>query len=133
MNNLDPVLWRMMVKLTQSMSETRRIITPENLSHQRKFQCLYSLCVLLFNTNWRCSIPLHILLTDLVDAQGGSSELVRTLNRLGAIASADTHQRYAQFLVEKKLEAGVISELDDSFTVVSVDNIDFPTKAFFRV
>ena len=70
-------------------------------------------------TQTGAALYLCTLLTDLVDAQGGSSELVRTLNRLGAIASADTHQRYAQFLVEKKLEAGVLSELDDSFTGVS--------------
>ena len=87
---------------------------------------------MLFNTNRTCSVPLHILLTDLVEAQGGSSELIRLLNTVGAIASADTHQRYVQYQVERKYKKGILSELEmDRFTVVSIDNIDFLQRHAF--
>ena len=39
--------------------------------------------------NWCCSVPLHILLTDYIEASGGSSELITMLNRLGAVASSE--------------------------------------------
>ena len=71
-------------------------------------------------------MPLHVLLTDLVESQGGSSELVHLLNSVGAIASVDTHQRHVQFYIERKREQGILSELNmENFTVVSVDNRDF--------
>ena len=47
---------------------------------------------MLFVTNRCCSVPLHILLTDLTDSQGGSYEVIRILNRLGAVASVDIHR-----------------------------------------
>ena len=125
-DNIDPILWKMVVLITRSVREVQRHIAPENISHQRKLQCLYTLCVMLFNTNRMCSVPLHLLLTDLVEAQGGSSELVRLLNNVGAIASADTHQRHVQFYIERKRKEGILSELNvEQFTVVSVYNIDF--------
>ena len=93
---------------------------------QRKRQCLYTLCVILFNTNRSSSVPLHLLLTDLVEFQGGSSELIHFLNSVGAIASADTLQRHVQFYIEKRRKRGILSELDlEKFTIVSIDNIDF--------
>ena len=70
-------------------------------------------------------MPLHLLLTDLIDSQGGSNELIRLLNRLGAVASVETHRRYVQFQLEK-LASGILQSMDLSFfTVASVDNIDF--------
>ena len=44
----------------------------------------------MFITDDRCSIPLHILIADLVEGQGGSAWLHKILNRLGVCASADT-------------------------------------------
>ena len=114
-DSIDPLLWKMIVLITRSVREKLRHIEIENISHQRKLQCLYTLCVILFNTNRTCSVPLHLLLTDLVEAQGGSSELVRLLNSVGAIASADTHQRNVQFYIEKKR---ILSEINmDQFTL----------------
>ena len=63
-----------MLLLTRSVSEARKHISIDSISHQRKLQCLYALCVIFFNTNHTCSVPMHLLLTDLVEAQGGSSE-----------------------------------------------------------
>ena len=124
--DIDPILWKMIVSLTRTATESRKHVPPHKISQQRKLQCLYCLCVMLFVTNRCCSVPLHILLTDLIDSQGGSYELIRILNRLGAVASVDTHRRYVQFHVAQKMSTGVLQNLDLSlFTVTSVDNIDF--------
>jgi len=124
--SIDPLLWRMIVFLTRSVSETRKGTEPDKISYQRKIQSLYTLCVVLFATNRCCSVPLHLLLTDLIDSQGGSYELIRLLNCLGAVASVETHRRYVQFQLEKKLASGILQSMDlSSFTVASVDNIDF--------
>ena len=126
-SNTDPMLWRMIVFLTRTTTESRKNVPPDKISQQRKLQCLYCLCVMLFATNRCCSVPLHILLTDLIDSQGGSYELIRILNRIGAVASVDTHRRYVQFQVAQKMSAGLLQNLDLSlFTVTSVDNIDIP-------
>ena len=124
--SIDPVLWNLIVLLTRSVQENRKPALPENITRQRKMQCLYTLCVILFNTNRSCSVPLHLLLTNLVESQGGSSELIHFLNSVGAIASADTLQRHVQFYIEKIRKQGILSELDlEKFTIVSIDNIDF--------
>ena len=131
-SNTDPMLWRMIVFLTRSTTETRKHVPPDKISQQRKLQCLYCLCVMLFATTRCCSVPLHILLTDLIDSQVGSYELIRILNRLGAVASVDTHRRYIQFQVAQKMSAGLLHNLDLSlFTVTSVDNIDFLQRHSF--
>ena len=125
-DNIDPLLWKMVVLMTRSVKENQITSVPENMTHQRKMQCLYTLCVILFNTNRSCSVPLHLLLTDLVQSQGGSSELLHFLKSVGAIASLDTLQRHVQLYNEKKCKRGVLSELNmENFTVVSVNNINF--------
>ncbi len=81
---------------------------------------------MFFAHNKCCSVPLHLLLTDLIDSQGGSSELIRILNRFGAVASNDTHRRYVQFKVQQKMKSGYLNDLNlNNFTVATVDNIDF--------
>ena len=101
---INTILWKVVLLITRSVRENQKQTTPENITDQRKLQCLYTLCVILFNTNRTCSVPLHVLLTDLVESQGGSSELVHLLNSVGAIASVDTHQRHVQFYIERKRE-----------------------------
>ena len=59
--------------------------------------------------------------TDIVDSHGGTTELIRILNRLRAVASNDTHARYMEAIVEKRRSSGI----KKNFTVTSVDNIDF--------
>ena len=131
-DSIDRLLWRMVVLLTRSVSEAQKQISIGSISHQRKLQCLYTLCVIFFNTNRTCSVPMHLLLTDLVEAHGGSSELIRLLNYVDSIASADTHQHYVQFQIERKHRNGILSELNMThFSVVSVDNIDFLQRHAF--
>ena len=40
-SNIDPMLWRMIVHLTRTITETRKNTPPDNISYQRKLQCLY--------------------------------------------------------------------------------------------
>ena len=75
-SNIDPMLWRMIVFLTRTVTERRKQTPPSKINTQCKLQCLYCLCVMFFATNRCCSIPLHVLLTDLIDSQGGSHELI---------------------------------------------------------
>ena len=86
---------------------------------------LYSLCVLLFCTESTCSTPLHILLTKAIQCYGGSLELIRIFNRIGAVASLDTCDHLSTSVVHKRLLLGTEQELcPNTLTVVSVDNID---------
>ena len=85
----DPVLLDFIRQLTQTVRESRR-----KLFHDEKEKVttktvrqLYILCVLLFCTNSTCSMPLHVVLTEAILCHGGSLELVRIFNRIGAVAS----------------------------------------------
>ena len=70
-------------------------------------------------------MPLHIALAEVVLCHGGTLELVRILNRLGATASVDTVNRLATHVVHTLLSEGIISELKPlKLSIVSVDNID---------
>ena len=42
----------------------------------------------------RCSVPLHTLLTDYIEATCGCSELIIVLNKVGAVASSRTLDKH---------------------------------------
>ena len=64
-------------------------------------------------------------MTEAVLCHGGTLELVRILNRLGAVASVETVNRLATHVVQKRISTGIQPELQPQmFTAVSVDNID---------
>ena len=70
-------------------------------------------------------MPLHILLTEAIICSGGSLELVRMFNRLGAVASLNTCSRLSSVVVHKRLVEGVGRELfSNTLAIASVDNID---------
>ena len=85
------------------------------------------MCVIVFcATGGHCSVPLHTLLTDYIEASGGSSELITVLNRLGAVASSETLDRHTVRMSAQGKQEGLLKVLDDkSFTVATTDNIDF--------
>ena len=67
-------------------------------------------------------MPIHLLLTDVVKANGGSSELIKVLNRLCAIASEDTHSRHVTCISTER-ESEIKNELaSNAFRVASIDN-----------
>ena len=86
--DFDHDLWKATCLLTKPKSGQ---VSQTESTTVRKTQRFFCLCAMLFCTNSRCSFPLHTLLTDVIESCGGSTCLVRTLNRLGVCASADTH------------------------------------------
>ena len=125
----DEKLWEAVCLLTRSVSERRgksKASDPTSTSyHTKKVRRYFLLCALLFCTDDRCSLPLHTLVTEVVDSQGGSALLIKILNRLGVCTSTDTLSRFIQHKVNS-LDINQNSYMNpDSFTVVSADNIDF--------
>ena len=106
-SEIDPQLWSFMKSITRSISERRGYDVKANKMHTspyhiHKILCLFCLCGLMFCTDDHCSIPLHTLVTDTIDRWGGSTELIRILNRLRVCASADTLARFIQHKVEER-------------------------------
>ena len=123
-DDLDPDLWKAICLITQPLSS--KALTSVNGSHIRQMRRFFCACCLLYATNNQCSFPLHTLITDVVLTCGGSSRLVKFLNRLGICTSADKHDRYVTERVKKRKEDGVLSAYPDgAFTVASTDNLDF--------
>ena len=124
--NTDPTAWQMLRLLTRTREERKKpskSLLQESASTLRS-QCLfYIMCIMFFITDNRCNIPLHTLLTDVVYSHGGTTELVRVLNRLGMISSEDMHARYVDNIVRHSDKA---QDVDPSQTVVAIlDNLDF--------
>ena len=129
-------LWNTMCVLTQSKSEIRgtsKVNEYQSTAHHvKKVRRFFLLCAILFCTDDRCSIPMHTLMTDLVEIQGGSSVLVRILNRLGVCSSADTLARFVQLKRTASDQHHFKQLSKDAFTLVSADNLDF-MHSFARV
>ena len=133
---IQPELWEQICLLTRSQREskgTSAVNDPTSPAyHIKKVRRLFLLCAILFCTDDRCSMPMHTLITDVVESQGGSTLLVRMLNRIGVCASADTLSRFIQHKVSTCDEDGMKYLTPDTFTVVSADNIDF-MHSFARI
>ena len=111
--------------MTQPTRQSRRKLFQMESGHTKNVRLYYALSVLVFCTNPTCGVPLHVLVTEAVLCHGGTLQLVRLLNRLGAAACIDTVNRLATHFVEKRLSKGVLSDLvPQRFATVSVDNID---------
>lgn len=132
MNTIDQGLLQFIRQVTCSKndmrSERRRRKLFQEASvdvNEKSLKHFYALCILLFNTNRECSIPLHVVLTETVLCHGGSLELVKILNNLGAVVSNDTRCRLSSHVVQQRLVEGIKKSLvPEVLTVVSMDNID---------
>ena len=128
---INPQLWNAICVLTRSASElkgTSKVTDPSSSAyHVKRVHRFFLLC-----TDDRCSMPLHTLMTDVVESQGGSALLVQILNRLGVCVSADTLSRFIQYKVNTCDQQEMKYLKPDTFTVVSADNIDF-MHSFARV
>ena len=135
-DDLNPKLCNAMCVLTRSKSEIRgtsKVNEHQSTAlHVQKVWRFFLLCAILFCTHDRCSIPMHTLMTDLVESQWGSSVLVRVLNRLGVGSSADTLARFVQFKRTASDQQHFKHLSKDAFTLVSADNLDF-MHSFARV
>lgn len=127
-SDMDPAIWSFVCELTKSTSECKgcsKISDTDSHAHHvkkmRRFSCA---CMLMFCIDDRCCMPLHNLLTDMIDGYGGSSLLIRTLNRLGICSSLDTLARTIQYQVKLRKEIGPEKEFNNTAVcVVSIDNL----------
>ncbi len=124
-DKIDPMLWEAIQILTRSTSEKFGVTTSSLSKHTKKVRRFFIFCAMMFCINDDYTIPLHTLVTDIIDGQGGSAMLIKILNRLGACASADTLSRYIQHKNSNRTDAICDYLGTDSFTIVSADNIDF--------
>ena len=119
----DTQLWRLITMMTASKKMMKN--KPETLqAYTKKIRQFYCLCTLLFCTNNRCCMPVHVLLTDVIKAGGGSSESVKILNRFGAIASEDTHSRLVTHISSIREKEIQLEMTPDAFRLASIDNVD---------
>ena len=128
---LDPLLLQCIQALTKPVQQRRRLFSHQELLEtsgtvqNKTIKQLYCLSTIFFCTNPQCNMPLHYLLSDAILCLGGSTELVKIFNRIGAVASMDTHDRVATYAVKDRMSKDIQFELDHNiFTITSVDNID---------
>ena len=77
--------------------------------------------MLLFCTNNTCSASLRTCTADGV-CHGGTLELIQILNRLGGVASVETLNCIATYVVQTQLSEGLIADLEpQKFAAVSID------------
>ena len=124
---VPPDIWEMMNRLTLSKRDKQGRNQSEAHAHERKVRIAYLVCVVMFcASSGYCSTPLHTLLTDYIEATGGSSELISVLNKLGAVASSETLDRHIMRVSTQRKSDGLLKDLDSStFTIATTDNIDF--------
>ena len=101
-SEIDPTLWAFIKSITRTISETHGYSTkgnqPQTLHHHvKQVRRLFCLSALMFCTYDRCSFPFHTLITDAIERGGGSTQLIRILNRMCICLSADTLARYIQY------------------------------------
>ena len=121
---INPMLWHVISQLTRTAMD-RKLKDQDSLCNsKKKLRQFFILCSILFCVDDRCSLPLHVLLADLIESQGGSEYLIQALNRLGICSSHDTLKRAIQSKVQAKHPCSNLFN-SGAFTTISVDNIDF--------
>ncbi len=80
----DPILWDMICTLTISgidkCNHRHSLVYNGDIKNLRR---LFILHIIMFCVDKTCSMPFHVLLTDVIDSHSGGSELIRIFNRLG--------------------------------------------------
>lgn len=97
-DNMNPTLWKAICMLARSASEIRDINrqTVSGEQHKKKFRCFF---LSMFCVDDHCSMPMHILMSDLIESQRGT---ILVLNRFGVCSSHDTLKRFIQSKVDTK-------------------------------
>ena len=89
---INPLLWDFVCLCTRSVRERSGRASSDD-THVKNVRRFFIICLMLFATNPSCDTTLHHLVADTVEVCGGSRQLIRVLNRLGACVSTDTHDR----------------------------------------
>ena len=61
-DSVDPKLWEAICQLTMTITERRRKLKSTASQSVKKLRRLFILCMIMFHTNSRCSMPLHTLM-----------------------------------------------------------------------
>ena len=123
---INPELWEAICTLTKSAAEKKGVSKMTELfCHTKKVRLFLIFCTMMFCINEDFTIPLHTLITDTIEAQGGSAMLIRILNQLGTCASSNTLAHYIQHKSSNRKNIMLQCLNMDGFSVVSIDNINF--------
>lgn len=98
--------------------------------HTKNVHQLFILRILMYCANPKGPTPLHNILADVIETNGGSRQFIRILNCIGYVSSPDTHDRFVTMHAEEQREKNIWTQISPClFTVASVDNFDV-TKSF---
>lgn len=103
----DPVVWETIIILTGSASEKQ----PQQ-ALTRDLRRAFILSQIMCCIDSRSSMPFQLMLADIVDCYGGSTELIKLLNRLGVCTSVDTLLQHIQVTVQHSETKGILRGLD---------------------
>ena len=79
-NRIDSDLWDALKLSTQSYNERAGRKHKDTYIYERKIRLAYLVSVFTFcASGGHCSIPLHVLLTDYIEANGGSEKVITIL------------------------------------------------------
>ena len=122
-------IWSSICNVTQSLSESKghsKVSNTASNAYNVKKLCRFTCtCMLMSCIDDRCYLPIHSLITDMVDSCGGSTQLIQALNRLGICSSLDTLSRVIQQQVKMRKQKGPEMELHPSaMMIVSADYIE---------
>lgn len=96
--------------------------------HTKFLRILFLVSQLAFiRTDGDATFPFHFVLSDAIQACGGSAKLVQLLNRFGVLSSFDKCQREVGKIMKDRSEIDIVNEhlIPDGFVICSVDNVDF--------
>ena len=112
LGDVDPKITSFLISATQTVREREGIRSNLQLPGKtKKLRHFFILCCLMYCTNPKQVTPLHNILADIVVSTAGSRQLIKVLNRLGCVSSADTYDRFVTFHAEYEREAKVWHEL----------------------
>ena len=124
---IDPALLLFIEQLTRSVRSRRQKLfqNERDASQTKQLRQLYIIALVSFCTNTQCCMPFHSLLTEATLYHGGTQELVKILNCVGAVVSIDTHQRLVTQVVQEIMAQGILPDIiENAMSIASVDNID---------
>ena len=87
------------------------IINESEVSHTKQMWQVLLLSSLLFCTNTVFNATIQTLVTEATLCHGGTQELVKIFNHIGAATSLDTSQRLAIQVVHSRVVQGILPEL----------------------
>ena len=112
--SVAPDLWELVYEITQSKNDCKGRCASINessfagcIKHLRRAEHTWSL--IIFVTNSKCNSPFHVVLTDVIESCGDSTQLITMLNRFGICSSVDTLKRIIHSVSLDRKNAGTRS------------------------